>query len=64
MQNAKQNSLEGVVVQGRKTRTGASSNHIGAPRAQEALTSIQGSDAPPPATLEETAAALVLTLHS
>ena len=34
------------------------------PRAQEALTFIQESDTPPPATLEEKAASLLLTLHS
>ena len=64
MQNAPQQSPEGVVVQGRETKTGAWMNLAGAPRAQEALTFIQESHAPPPATLEETAAALVLTLHS
>ena len=64
MQNAQQQSPEGVAVQGRETKTGAWTNLTGAPRAQEALTFIQESDAPPPATLEETAAALVLTLHS
>ena len=36
----------------------------GAPHAKDALAFIQESDASPPATLEETAAALVLTLHS
>ena len=64
MQNAQQQSPEGVVVQGREIKTGAWTNLTGAPRAQEALTFIQESDAPSPATLEETAAALVLTLHS
>ena len=64
MQNAQQQSPEGVVVQGRETRTGAWTNLTGAPHAEEALAFIQESDAPPPATLEETAAALVLTLHS
>ena len=64
MQNAQQQSPEGVVVQGRATKTGAWTNLTGAPRAKEALAFIQESDAPPPATLEETAAALVLTLHS
>ena len=51
-------------MQGRETKTGAWTNLAGAPRAQEALTFIQESDAPPPTTLEETAAALVLTLQS
>ena len=64
MQNAQQQSPDGVVVQGGETKAGAWTNLAGAPRAQEALTFIQESDAPPPATLEETAAALVLTLHS
>ena len=64
MQNAQQQSPEGVVVQGRETKPGAWTNLTGASGAQEALTFIQESDAPPPATLEETAAALVLTLHS
>ena len=64
MQNAQQQSLEGVVVQGRDTKTGAWTNLTGAPHAKEGLASIQEFDAPPPATLEETAAALVLTLHS
>ena len=64
MQNAQQQSPEGVVVQGRETKTGAWTNLAGAPRAQEALTFIQESDAPSPATLQETAAALVVTLHS
>ena len=45
-------------------KTGAWTNPAGSPRAQEALTFIQGSDAPPPATHEKTAADLVLTLHS
>ena len=39
-------------------------NLAGAPRAQEDLTFVAESDAQLPATLEETAAALVLTLHS
>ena len=52
------------MVQGRETKTGTWTNLAGAPRAQEALTFIQKSDAPLPATLGETAAALVLTLHS
>ena len=39
-------------------------NLAGSRHAQEALTFIQECDAPPPATHEETAAALVLTLHS
>ena len=52
------------MVQGRETKNGAWTNLAGAPRAQEALTFIQYSDAPPAATLEETAAALVLILHS
>ena len=64
MQNAQQQSPEGVVVQGRETKIGAWTNLTGAPHAKEALAFIQESDAPPPATLEETAAALVLTLHS
>ena len=64
MQNAQQQSTEGVVVQGRETKTGAWTNLTGAPRVQEALTFIQESDVPLPATLEETAAALILTLHS
>ena len=63
-QNAQQQSPEGVVVQGREIKTGAWTNLAGAPRAQEALTFIKETDAPPPATLEETAAALVLTLDS
>ena len=64
MQNAQQQSPGGVVVQGRETKTGAWTNLTGAQHAKEALAFIQESDAPPPATLEETAAALVLTLHS
>ena len=51
-------------MQGRETKTGAWTNLTGAPRAKEALAFIQESDALPPPTLEETAAALVLTLHS
>ena len=62
--NAQQQSPEGVVVQGRETKTGAWTNLTRAPHAEEAVDFIQESDAPPPATLEETAAALVLTLHS
>ena len=64
MQNAQQQSPEVVVVQGLETKTGVWTNLNGAPRAKEALALIQESDAQPPATLEETAAALVLTLHS
>ena len=52
------------MVQGRETKTGAWTNLTRAPHAEEALDLIQESDAPPPATLEETAEALVLTLHS
>ena len=52
------------MVQGRETKTGAPTNLTRAPHAEEALDFIQKSDAPPPATLEETAEALVLTLHS
>ena len=62
--NAQQQSPEGVVVQGRETKTGARTNLTRAPHAEEALDFIQESDAPPPATLEETAEALILTLHS
>ena len=62
--NAQQQSPEGVVVQGRECKTGAWTNLTWAPHAEEALDFIQESDAPPPATLEETAEALVLTLHS
>ena len=62
--NAQQQSPEGVVVQGRETKTGAWTNLTQAPHAKEALDFIQESDALPPATLEETAEALVLTLHS
>ena len=51
-------------MQGRVTKTGAWTNLAGSPRAQEALTFIQEADAPPPATHEETVAALILTLHS
>ena len=66
MQNAQQQSPEGVVVQGQEqeTKTGAWTNITGALGAKEALAFLQASDAPPPATLEETVAALVLTLHS
>ena len=64
MQNAQQQSPEIVVVQGREIKTGAWTNLTEAPRAKEALAFIQESDAPAPATLEETAAALVLPLHS
>ena len=64
IQNAHQQSPEGVVLQGRVTNNGAWTNLGGSPRAQEALTFIQESDVPPPATQKETAAALVLTLHS
>ena len=52
------------MLQGQETKTGAWRNLAGSPRAQEALTFIQESDARPPATHEETAAALVLALHS
>ena len=52
------------MVQGRETKTGAWTNLAGSPCAQQALTLIQESDAPPPETNEETAAALLLTLHS
>ena len=62
--NAQQQSPEGVVVQGRETKTGAWTNLTRAPHAEEALDFIQESDAPPPEALEETAEALVLTLHS
>ena len=62
--NAKQQSPEGVVVQGRETKTGAWTNLTRAPHAEEALDFIQESDVPPPATLEETAEALVRILHS
>ena len=62
--NGQQQSPEGVVVQGRETDTGAWTNLTRASHAEEALDFIQESDAPPPATLEETAEALVLTLHS
>ena len=51
-------------MQGRGTKPGAWANLTGAPRAQVALSCIQESDAPPPATLEQTATALVLTLYS
>ena len=51
-------------MQGRETKNGAWTNLAGAPRGQEALTFIQESDAPPPASLEETAAGLILILHS
>ena len=51
-------------MQGQETKNGAWTNLAGSPRTQEALTFIQESDAPPPATHEETAAAPVLTLHS
>ena len=51
-------------MQGRETKTGAWTNLAGSPRAQEALTFIQESDAPPPAFHEETGAPLVLILHS
>ena len=64
IQNAHQQSQEGVVVQGGVSKTGAWTNLAGSPRAQEALTFIQESDAPPPATHQETATSLVLTLHS
>ena len=64
IQNADQQSPKRVVVQGRVSKAGAWTNLAGSRHAQEALTFIQESDAPPPATLEETAAALVLTLHS
>ena len=50
IQNANQQSSEGVVVQGRVTKTGAWTNLAGSPSAQEASTFIQESDAPPPAT--------------
>ena len=64
MQKAQQQAPGGVVVQGRETKTGAWTNHTGAPHTKEGLAFIQKSDAPLPATLEETATALVLTLHS
>ena len=46
MQNDQQQSPEGVVVQGRETKTRAWTNLAGSPRAQEALTFNQQSDAP------------------
>ena len=64
MQNAQQQPPEREVVQGREIKTGSWTNLTAALCAQEAPTFIQESDAPPPATLEETAAALVLTLLS
>ena len=64
MQKAQQQSPEGVVVQGHETKAGAWTNLTGDPHGKEALAFIQESDALPSATLEETAAALVLTLHS
>ena len=64
IQNAHQQSPEKVVVQGRVSKTGVWTNLAGSRRAQEALTFIQESDAPLPATKEEKVAALVLTLHS
>ena len=51
-------------MQGRETTIGAWTTLPRSRRAQETLTFIQKSDAPAPATHEETAAALVLTLHS
>ena len=51
-------------MQGRVSKTGAWTNLLGSPHAEEALTFIQEYDARPPATHEEKAAALVLTLHS
>ena len=64
IQDAHQQSPKGVVVQGRVSKTGAWTKLAGSPHAQEALTFIRESYAPRPATHEETAAALVLTLHS
>ena len=64
IQDARQQSLEGAVVQGRVSKTGAWTYLVGSPHTQEALTFIQESAAPLPATHKETAAALVLTLHS
>ena len=51
-------------MQGRVSKTGAWTNLAGSPRAQEALTLIQESNAAPPTTHEDTAAALVPTQHS
>ena len=51
-------------MQGHVSKTAAWTNIAGSTHAQEALTFIQESDARPPVTHEETAAALVLTLHS
>ena len=51
-------------MQGSVSKTWAWTNLAGTPHTQEALTFIQESDATPPATHEETAAALFLTLHS
>ena len=51
-------------MQRRVSKTGDWTNLAGSPRAQEALTLIQESDAPPQATYEETAAALFLALHN
>ena len=51
-------------MEGQGSKTGAWTNLAGSPHAQEPLTFIQESDAPTPATHDETAAALVLTLHS
>ena len=52
------------MVQGRETKTRAWTNLTRAPHAEEALDFIQKSDPQLPATLKETAEALVLTLHS
>ena len=50
IQNARQGSPEGMVVQGLVSKTGTWTNLAESPHAQEALTIIQESDAPPPAT--------------
>ena len=59
-----QQSPEGVVVQRQVSKTGSWTNLAGSRHAQQAFTLNQESDATPPATHVETAAALVLTLHS
>ena len=64
IQDARLQSPEGVVVQGRVSKTGTWTNLARTAHAQEALTFIQESDAQPPATHEQTAAPNVLTLHS
>ena len=64
MEAAQQRPPEGLVVQGCVSRTGSWMELAGAQHAQEALDYIQESDGQPPSTHEQTAAGLILAVHS